>query len=724
MALTLEEAEQRFLEGISPDLTTAMRKFEECIARAAAIDGIDPGALRAMALSTQYLSDRLGVRVTDEVAYRGSMVPRVIPNAEEINRDPEAYAMNLHGTERAAFVALASFLYYNYGGGGLTDASFDAIEWVYRKSVGRALIANEKIGAPAIERIRAKLPVAMGSLNKLKISDGTLYEYLSDPTGVWWSVKLDGVTCLVVYDRGEPSKVYTGGDGVTGADVTYLAPYLHLPTPEGFSGLVRGELVVSKKSFSAYRLAYANPRSFVASRVNSGYITPGVSDLEFLAYELIDQGSRGLYDVRQEFQLLEGMGFSLPSRGFLDRTTVYVLIETYRKARTDSPYAIDGLVISTRTRPRVAFKMLLEEQVRQTYLTNIEWNVSRYGKLIPKAIYRAVYIDGTRQTKASLSNYRKVMDLGLAKNQPIEVVRSGDVIPMIRSFGEAPPGAPKFEPPTDVKWVVRGPDAVLVDIEGSIDVAIQRVVHFAEVMRVKRFGEESIRKIIGVAANSPSFRPAEVFRVLYGMSVKAFMTILPGRQGLEARTNLHASLETARLDRLVAATSIMEGIGRATIKAVIPYVPMIFGLTTTQITNALNTIKVPGIGPSKTAALATGIPKLRAFLEELDVEAAAKAIAYNQALGTAIAANAKDPKAKFAKVEVVFTKFLGTPDLDLEDEITDEGGSIGSKVGPSTTVVITNNPAASSSKTIAAAEMGKPVMTVREFRAAYGIFRG
>jgi NAD-dependent DNA ligase len=57
--------------------------------------------------------------------------------------------------------------------------------------------------------------------------------------------KLDGISCLITIKNGN-IKLYTRGDGIVGADISYLAPYFDsIPKNIGNISLnIRGELIM------------------------------------------------------------------------------------------------------------------------------------------------------------------------------------------------------------------------------------------------------------------------------------------------------------------------------------------------------------------------------------------------------------------------------------------------------------------------------------------------
>src|SRR5207253_3507548 len=64
-------------------------------------------------------------------------LPRIIKDAEKINEDPDKYVKEYLGKteDLEKLVKIASYLYHNYDGGGLTDNSFDALEYHLKKKI-------------------------------------------------------------------------------------------------------------------------------------------------------------------------------------------------------------------------------------------------------------------------------------------------------------------------------------------------------------------------------------------------------------------------------------------------------------------------------------------------------------------------------------------------------------------------------------------------------------
>ena len=186
------------------------------------------------------------------VTFKKKCVPRYIPEAVEINEDPDKWVKGVKTMDLESLVEYASYLYYNFDGGGLTDNSFDAIEYHLNKRLKTKGRKWEKIGAEPVDKLKTKLPYPMASLDKIKPGMSSLLTFLTKAKqyGMVWSGKLDGVSGMVIFKGGKVDKIYTRGDGETGGDVSYLKEYITLPKPTHNYFVVRGEFILSKKVFA------------------------------------------------------------------------------------------------------------------------------------------------------------------------------------------------------------------------------------------------------------------------------------------------------------------------------------------------------------------------------------------------------------------------------------------------------------------------------------------
>jgi NAD-dependent DNA ligase len=124
----------------------------------------------------------------------------------------------------------------------------------------------------------------------------------------------------------------------------------------------------------------------------------------------------------------------------------------------------------------VAFKMMLEEQIRETKVINIEWRISRRGIYVPVAIYNSVYIDGTRLHRASAFNANHIKKWSMGNGTNIKIIRSGDVIPFIKDENVIVDNTiTPIYPFNKYNWKWNNINIVLEDIDNNPIVQIKRI---------------------------------------------------------------------------------------------------------------------------------------------------------------------------------------------------------------------------------------------------------
>src|SRR5207253_7161240 len=131
-----------------------------------------------------------------------------------------------------------------------------------------------------------RLIYPLPSLTKAKLGSPILTNFLSQftktllikhPPLLWWSLKLDGISCMAIYENYILKSLNTRGDGIIGGDITYLKDII-IGIPQKLINnkylVVRGELIISKEVWEhKYLGSYSNARALVSVKVNSGFIS-------------------------------------------------------------------------------------------------------------------------------------------------------------------------------------------------------------------------------------------------------------------------------------------------------------------------------------------------------------------------------------------------------------------------------------------------------------------
>jgi len=691
------------------------------------------------------------------VEFEGKCYPKHFKDASKMNEDPDSYIERFTAGRPMPtdvllkIVKLASYLYYNYDGGGLDDNTFDALEYHLNKRLKLRGRRYEKIGAPPIDKIRILLPFPMASLNKVKPGSRELLDFLSllgENLDLVWSLKLDGVSGLVVYENGKLSKIYTRGDGTIGGDVTYLKDFIKFselpPDAKTHNIVVRGEFILPKAVWTEKYAAppgirhsgnYSNPRSFVSAKINSGHVSQGLSDIQFVAYEIVRLDAKeeagDIPKPKDSLEILKTLGFKIVPHNVLKNPTVFDLITLYKDVRSSvlTEYNIDGLVLSLNTprkygpvkpgvvNPRysVAFKMRLEEQARRTKVLNVEWRKTRYGKLFPVVIFESVYIDGVRLHKASGHNAAHIRDWSMGRGTIIKVVRSGDVIPMIVDVVVDEKIAPIMpDPNVTGPWHWKGHDIIMDNPDSDRTVQIKRIEHFFATIGVPRLREKTIEKLWDAGMKD--------IKAITNATPKDFIKI----KGIGAKTseshfkNIHEVMRNTRMDRYIpASTTFNLGIGRKLVKQLMRFHPSVLSEDTNTIKVMLTKKKIPGFAAKRIENISENVPKFREFLLSLNKEDIEYAMKKDEERRERIKTGAFNPLVRGKTF--VLTGFYGKFPLDLEDELYDNLGNFSDTVTSSTSAVIASSITEASKKMLEAQKLGVKVLSLEEFRKAYGV---
>lgn len=181
--------------------------------------------------------------------------------------------------------------YFNNGESPLSDREYDTLK-------RRAFLmepSNEyfvQVGSD-VRGGKIKLPYSMGSLNQ--VYEGEVKDWVTKyglhKQDVVVTHKLDGVSCMLVYNNGKLSIAYSRGNGIEGADITrHIKKIPSVPsTVDADYLVVRGEIIMDIDKFTKkYSSLYKNARNLVAGMLNRKRTEDDeLKDLSFIAYEVV-----------------------------------------------------------------------------------------------------------------------------------------------------------------------------------------------------------------------------------------------------------------------------------------------------------------------------------------------------------------------------------------------------------------------------------------------------
>lgn len=261
-------------------------------------------------------------------------------------------------------------------------------------------------------------------------------------------LKMDGLTCSLMYKDGKLVSAETRGNGIIGEDITHNAFVVdNIPKKikDKRTIIIDGEIICTYKNFEAFSDEYKNPRNFASGSIRLlDNKECQKRKLSFIAWDCIDGLEEKTVGGRLT-HLLE-LGFDIVP--FIRSPFMFsenLGVDTLKDIAQEKGYPIDGLVFKFddieygkslgqtehHLKNAIAFKFYDEEV--ETTLRDIEWTMGRTGVLTPVAIYDDVEIEGSICNRASLHNVSIMNEtLGTAYiGQPIRVFKANMIIPQI-----------------------------------------------------------------------------------------------------------------------------------------------------------------------------------------------------------------------------------------------------------------------------------------------------
>ena len=626
----------------------------------------------------------------------------------ELTENPTTFLKTQTHAQIAKLLKDASIKYYE-GTPVITDDIFDIMkDYLAHKDPDNPVLSE--IGAPVGSKVT--LPYWMGSLDKIRDDEKALDKWKSKHAGsVVVSDKLDGNSALLVFSAKEV-KMYSRGDGYEGQDISHLIPLIKgvALSKNTNAKAVRGELIISKKSWEALKHKGANARNSVAGVMHSK--TPDkelAAAIEFVAYEQLDprvQISTGLKNLKDaKFHLVHNEEKEVSS------LSMETLSEILMKRRIESPYEVDGIVVFHNgehnqvkgKNPSYAFgfKSILTHEEAEVIVKEVSWSASKDGYLKPLLHFDPVSLAGASIQKATGFNAKYIETHKLGPGSRIVIIRSGDVIPhVVRVLTPSATGKPSF-PSADYTWNESHVDIVLKDKAADETVAIKNMTYFATTLGMKGVGEgiierlyknniNTIKKLINVKA--------EDLVKLEGFQKKSAEKIV---------AEIASSLAKADCLTFMDASNLFgRSIGTKKLKLILSKFPKIFsGFVPSQ--EELSSID--GIGSITGKQFLEGLPLFFSFMKEAGIPCVGEK-------EDTVSKTTEEKTDKPLNITVVFT---GVRDKDLEAIIESRGGKITTSVSKNTSVVVAKDPNEESGKITKAKELGIPVMTLEKFKTTY-----
>ena len=257
-----------------------------------------------------------------------------------------------------------------------------------------------------------------------------------------------------------------------------------------------------------------------------------------------------------------------------------------------------------------AYKDILEDQIGETTVEYIEWNISKDGYIIPTIILKPITIGGVIIKRTTGFNAKFIIDNNLGPGAEVEIIRSGDVIPYIKTILKCATSNKPQLPKLKWHWTPSHIDIQLDDIHTNIEVHIKNLYHFFSTLKIKGLREKTLRKIYESGLTT-------VEKILTATK-KQLLNI--ANFGEKSADNLlhefKQKLDNISLPILMAASNKLgHGLGEERMKQIIQYYPnILFDYKKWDQTVFINNIKKISGWNDKTATLfVTNFPEFIYF---------------------------------------------------------------------------------------------------------------
>ena len=233
--------------------------------------------------------------------------------------------------------------YHNLGETLIGDIKYDEIkDYLRKKDKNNPYFKH--VGAEIINN-KVKLPYFLGSQDKIKddvkILDKWKKKY-NNPSSYLISEKLDGISCLIVYNN-DNIKIYTRGNGIYGQNITHLKDIIKGLPKLKTKIAVRGELIINKENWLKISHKGSNARNIVAGFVNAKTIDKEIAKyIEFVVYDVLDPRTK----IEEALITANNYKFNVVKYIIVNELKVNELYDLYKTWKKESNYEIDGLVIT------------------------------------------------------------------------------------------------------------------------------------------------------------------------------------------------------------------------------------------------------------------------------------------------------------------------------------------------------------------------------------------
>ena len=599
--------------------------------------------------------------------------------------------------------------YYNTDSPIVSDSTYDLLSDYYYNNTDDS--KSNKIGV-AVKSQKVKLPIYMGSMDKVKLGQSRLSNFLNKyKNNKFISSKLDGISLLIGKYNDIP-KAYTRGDGLYGKDVSRFLKYIKTTGNKSLYSIIsdidnntfiRGELIISKDTWGEYSHLGSNARNMVMGIMNRKEITPDVKICVFLGYQFI---SNEKLAISEQFKRIKNLEIDTPYCNLYSDTeiTEVKLPEILEKYKKTSKYEIDGIIIqdniyypiNTDKNPKyaTAFKMEKYNESGISTIKTIEWNPVKNGNLKPVIIIEPIHLSDVIIKRIYAYNAKYIMENKIGQGSTVEIIRSGDVIPKVKRVIKGVFDNDNDFPET-YKWNSNNRDIMLTNISTNKEVILSRLEYFVKTIGIEFCKKSTLKKLyeIGIKSvkNLIEINDVNVILKVNGIKEKSAAKIF---------TSFKEKLSTVGIGVFIASLPIYNGISKRRIKLIIDNIPEFYMLDKDIVHDKL--VEINGFSGKIAKIITNELDDCRDYIEF-----------YKKHYGSfSTPTPIKIKEGKYTNRKFCFS---GIRDKQLEKVIIDDGGEISNSIDKSVSDLIVKDVNKITNKMKRAEKLGVNIILYENF---------
>lgn len=370
--------------------------------------------------------------------------------------------------ELVALLAGYDFLYYVKGESTISDPAYDAL----RRELKGLDPENTYLSKVSGRSGTIPLNPPMLSLDNALTVTQAVKEFNKLNGRVSGSLKLDGMSCEIIFQNRTIWSATSRGDGENGEDISDKIRTMFATNPSYQDACLkvsvidarvrmRGELLLPLKHFEEVQKfsekGYSSPRAFVVSAINSKEADPEkLKYIEFHVFKVVQESREEEFpsilainrdSLASRIKSVASMWYSMPHVAHQYRIRnieeMKHFIHYWEEIRSEDNLNVpaDGLVFSlddthafnemgfsTRA-PKGAFAYKFSQKAVLTKVRGYKWSMGTTGELTPVIHIDPIKIEGSVISKVNGHNLDNLMKLGASVGSYIKVIKSGSTIP-------------------------------------------------------------------------------------------------------------------------------------------------------------------------------------------------------------------------------------------------------------------------------------------------------